>query len=464
MASGTSIIEDVVLNPELRKKDFSIEAIRMHELANERDSLYWDAHRTIALNDREVTTYQVMDSLGEKYNFDGMLKIMEKVGQNRIPLGIIDFDLSRVLLYNKFEGIRLGLGAYTNDNLIKNVAVGGWFGFGFKDNQWKYGMEGIWTLDKAREFTVTGRYESTLQETGKSYLGFFRPRSFDFRTFLASQMDRINKYSFIVGFRALRYAKLNVSLNKALVTPQYEGYTFQPADEPGIRKYNNTDITLNVRYAFKEKLISSMGQRFSMGTKWPVLTLTYTRGLKEILDGQFDYIKFEARIEESVYFRNLGQSKFRLDAGMISKPLPYGQLFTGEGSFVRNWSVLIKNSFMTATPYEFLSDRYVHFHYSHHFGSLLLHIGKWKPAISVYQNVGWGSLSHPEYQSGIVFKTKEKGLFESGLQLDNIVKLNYLNVSYLGFGAGAFVRYGPYAAGLFKDDVVFTFSVTVTTK
>ena len=463
MASGTSIIEHVELNPELDKKDFSIESIHMHDLANARDSLYWENHRSISLNEKELTTYEVMDSLGEKYNFDGILKFAEKLGQNRLPVGMIDFDLSRVLLYNKFEGVRLGLGAYTNDKFIRNFAVGGWFGYGFKDSQWKYGLDGTLTLDKAKEFTITGKYQSTLRETGKSYLGFFRPRSFDFRTFLAAQMDRINEYSLNVGFRALRYAKVNISMNSAWFTPQYL-YEFQPADGNEVHSYRNTDVTINLRYAYKEKLVNSMGQRFGMGTKWPVLTLTYTRGLKGVLNGDFDYNKLEARVEESIYFRNFGQSRFRLDAGIIDTSLPYGQMFTGEGSFVRNWSVLIKNSFMTVTPYEFLSDRYVHLHYAHNFGSLLLHVGNWKPSISVYQNMGWGSLEHPEYQAGVQFKTKEKGLFESGMQIDNILKLNYLNVSYLGFGAGAFVRYGPYATGSFSDDVVFTFSMTVTTK
>jgi hypothetical protein len=139
-------------------------------------------------------------------------------------------------------------------------------------------------------------------------------------------------------------------------------------------------------------------------------------------------------------------------------------LFTGEGSYIRNWSVLVKNSFQTATPYEFLSDRYLSLHYSHNFGSLLLQIGNWRPAISVFQNIGWGSLAHPEYQQYINFKTKEKGLFESGLQLDNIVKMKYLNVSYLGFGAGAYYRYGPYASGNFSDNLAFTLSMTFSTK
>ena len=462
-AGGVSFIQEVELYPDIKKKDFSIDAIRMDDLANERDSIYWEEHRTVPLSTQEEITYQVMDSLGEEHNFDGVLKFFERVGQNKIPIGFIDLDISRFLLYNKYEGIRLGMGVYTNDKLIKDVAVGGYFGFGFKDSGWKYGVDGKWTINHDKELVLAARYENTLQETGKSYLGYFRPRSFDFRTFLASQMDHIEKRSVSLGMRAMRYAKINVAFSNTLVDPQYP-YTFQTEDGFIIRQYSNTDITINLRYAHKEKLVKSMGQRFGLGTKFPVLTVTYTGGMRDVFSSDFTYHKMEARLEESIYFRNFGESRFRLDAGYISKPLPYGQMFTGEGSFTRNWSVLIKNSFMTATPYEFLSDRYVNFHYSHDFGSLLLHVGNWKPTVSVYQNIGYGTLSHPEYQQNITFQTKEKGLYESGLQVDNILRFNYFKVSYVGFGAGAFMRYGPYASGRFSDDAVFTFSMTVTTK
>lgn len=462
-ASGVSIIDHIRLNPVLYKKDFALEAIRMDDMANDRDSIFWSEHRPIPLSEKEDITYEVLDSLGEKYKFDNILNYMEKVSMNRIPIDFIDLDISKVLLYNNYEGIRLGLGAYTNDKLIKNFAVGGFFGYGFKDKGWKYGGEAILTISKEKELLMTIRHQNTLSETGKTLLGYFNPRQFDFRTWIASQMDHIQQSSVSLGFRALRYARFNVSFNNSRIDPQYS-YAFSQSDGDLISSYTNTDITVNFRYAYKEKLIRSMGQRISMGTKYPVLSLTYTRGLQDVFSGQFAYHKVEARLEESIYFKNLGESRIRIDAGYIDNPLPYGMLFTGEGSYIRNWSILVKNSFQTVTPYEFLSDRYVNLFYAHNFGSLLLHIGNWKPAISVVQNIGWGSLSHPEYHQSVEFKTKEKGLYESGVQLDNILRMKYLNVAYMGFGAGAYYRYGPYASDSASDNLAFTFSMTFSSK
>lgn len=461
--AGVSIIDSVRLEVPLRKNDFGMDAISMEPAANTRDSTYWMRRRAFALDDKEQTTYRVVDSLGEKYKFDLRLKWMEQLGKNRLPVGPFDIDISKLLLYNKFEGIRLGLGLYTHDHLIRNVSAGGYFGYGFKDHQWKYGGDIKWILDKEHEFEIVAAHDYTLVETGKSFLTFFRPRQFDFRKFLASQMDRVQRNSVSVSRRILRYAQINASLSNARIDPQYQ-YTFQSEEGQGLSQYTNTVLMVNLRYAYNEKLLHSLGQRISMGTRYPVISLSYARGLKDVFNGQFTYHKLEARLEESLYIRNLGTSKFQINAGYIDSSLPYGLMYTGEGSYVRNWSVLIRNSFQTVTPYEFLSDRYADIHYAHDFGSLLLHIGRWAPSITLHQNLGWGGLSHPEYHEGVTFKTREKGLFETGLQLDNLIKMNYLNVSYLGFGAGMFCRYGPYAKPAFGDNLAFTFSMTFTTR
>ena len=462
-ANGKSHIKDVELQAELKKKDFSIEVLRLDEKASTRDTFFWKEHRVDPLTAQELTTYQVIDSIGQRYKFDKILTFAEKLSGNRIPIGFIDLDISKSLIFNMYEGFRLGLGAYTNDKLIKDLSVGGYFGFGLKDDEWKYGGEVIWTVDEERELQIRGKYENTLLESGKTRLGFFNERQYDWRSYLATQMDNIEQSSIAIGMRALKYAKVNVSFNHTLVNPLYD-YIYSVDETAQVIDFTNTDFTINIRYAHKEKLISSMGRRLSMGTKYPVLSLSYTRGLDAVLDGQFAFNKLEARVEESIYFKNLGESRIRIDAGLIDQPLPYGLLFTGEGSNIRDLSVLVKNYFQTIGPYEFLSDRYVNVFYAHNFGSLLFHAGKFRPVFTVVQNIGWGSLSNPEYHQQIDFKTKEKGLYEAGLQIDNLVRMNYLNVGYLGFGIGGYYRYGPYAVDKATDNMAFKISMTFSTK
>ncbi len=463
IANGKSYIENVELFSDLDKKDFSLESVKMHELATERDSVFWNKYRTEPLNKKELTTYQVIDSFGEKNKFEALLRLMEKISQNKIPVRFIDLEISKILLYNKYEGTRLGLGAYTNEKILKFFSVGGFFGYGLKDNQWKYGGELILKLIKEKELEIRGKYQINLREAGGSDLSFFNQNYYSYRTYLAYRMDRIQQSSFSIGFRAVKYAKLNFILRNTEVIPQY-GYEFQTGNLQKITSYSMSDITINLRYAYKEKLIKSLNQRVSTGTKYPIIYLTYSKGMKDFYNGRFDFNKIEARIEKSFTIKNLGETNLRMEGGYIDKSLPYGLLYTGEGSFDGDMFVLIKNSFQTALPYEFLSDRYINFYFSHNFGSLLFQINKFKPHITLHQNMGWGMLSRPEDHKTIEFKTKEKGFYETGLQFDNIVKLNYYNIVYLGFGAGVYYKYGQYANKNMQDNLAFKFSMTFTTK
>ena len=231
-ANGVSYIDEVELLPDLRKRDFALEAVRMDELAAVQDTFFWNAHRKEPLSEQERTTYEVVDSLGAKYKFDAILGIAEKLSRDRIGIGWLDIDVSKTLVLNEFEGLRLGFGAYTNEKLFKHLSIGGFFGYGLKDHQWKYGGEFIWTLDKQNEIVINGEYQNTLVEAGKNNLRFFDKRQYDFRSWLANQMDRIERSRVAFGFRAFRYAKFNIAFRHTTTTPQY-AYQYAPLGEEG---------------------------------------------------------------------------------------------------------------------------------------------------------------------------------------------------------------------------------------
>ena len=60
------------------------------------------------------------------------------------------------------------------------------------------------------------------------------------------------------------------------------------------------------------------------------------------------------------------------------------------------------------------------------------------------------------------FKTLESGYYESGLIIDNILRVNILNLFYFGLGAGAFYRYGYYSFEKPIDNAAFKASFKVT--
>jgi hypothetical protein len=85
---------------------------------------------------------------------------------------------------------------------------------------------------------------------------------------------------------------------------------------------------------------------------------------------------------------------------------------------------------------------------------------KFNPQFSVYQNIGFGNLHHPEYQNLLVSKTKEKGFYESGLGISNLIKFNFKNTVYFGFGAEVFYRIGAYSYPKVIDNTALKLTFT----
>jgi Family of unknown function (DUF5686)/CarboxypepD_reg-like domain len=461
MVQGRSYIDNVALNIPIRKKDFRLESVWIDDDAAKKDSIYWQGIRREDLSIAEQTTYRVIDSLGEKNNFDGIMTLMEKLVRGRIPVKFVDIDLSKTFVYNKYEGFRLGLGLYTNEKLFDKLTMGGFFGYGLKDYGWKYGGEINYELSKRHEFTVGAKYQDNLVEVGKH--GYKHPdfSYYNFRDVIAYRMDRIKEESFHVGFRSLRYLKWNVNLSHAAVNPLYP-YAFIN-DGKSYTAYDNSTIGVNLRFAYKEKIINSFRQNMSAGTEYPVLYLYYTKGIRDMFGGDFGYNKIEAVIEDSFYSKSIGKTSYRIEGGYLDKPVPYGLMFTGEGSYDDDTKIIVKNTFQTVLPYEFLSDRYVNLFTTHNFESLLFKTDWWQPQISIHNNFGYGSLRNPENHL-IPFKVKDKLFMETGLQVDNIFKVNYLNVAYLGVGAGVFCRYGGYAYDNFNDNLAFKLTASFSIK
>lgn len=461
-ANGRSYIKDVELNAPLRKRDFSPGVIMMDDSASKRDTNFWTDNRAEALQEKEQTTYRVIDSLGERMNFDKKLKFVEKVLQARVPYKFIDIDLTKTIVTNRYEGYRAGLGIITNEKFSKLISLDGFFGYGSRDKTWKYGAGFTIYLNKKREWELIGKYQNSLREAGSSSLKFFDKYNF-VREFMSTNLERVQQYNFAAGFRALKYGKVYLSIDHFAAEPLFP-YEYEPSAQQKITNYTNGALAVHVRYAHREKILRSGNQRMSMGTKYPILYLAYTRGIKDFYNSQFNYNKLEARIDGSFVLRNLGVTTIRLDGGFVDRPLPYGLLFTGDGSYRRLFSIIVKNYFQTAAPYEFLSDRYANLFFSHNFGSLLFSVKKFQPYIIFHQNIGWGTLSHPEYHKLIPFKTREKGYFESGLQFDNLLKVNYFNIIYIGFGMAAYYRYGPYAHHKFEDNLALKVTMNFSIK
>ncbi len=452
---GKSYLSKVEPNAILTKKDFPFVSITLPKEAKTKDADFWSLSRRDTLDLREKRTYVFIDSISEEIKLEKAFRLLPSFIQGRIPFKYIDIDVNQLYRFNKYEGSRVGLGIYTNDDVFKNVSIGGYTAYGFKDNTLKYGGEILVEIPSTKDITFNLKYINDVRETG-TYSGSRIENPFVQRNWIASQMDGIKSYSVNTNMKLFRDIDWSVGFNTADVTPLYD-YEFID-NGLTIRDYENSELNVGFSYHVNEKLVNIFGITTRQYNDAPVFNLIYSKGLNGVFNSDFSYNKLRFTLDHSFITKGLGKTTYRLDLGYIDKSLPYGLMFTGEGTYDDKVPFVVRNYFQTITPYEFLSDRYAHLFTTHNFGRLLNNKGYFQPDILLHNNLGIGNLSDRSNHQLIEFATKEELFLETGIELQNLIKLPFFEIGYFGIGVGGFYRYGHHRFADFSDNFVFKYS------
>mgnify|MGYP007079445462 FL=1 len=115
-----------------------------------------------------------------------------------------------------------------------------------------------------------------------------------------------------------------------------------------------------------------------------------------------------------------------------------------------------QNTFETMYSGEFLSDRKASLFLTLAFNEIKTKSKWFAPQFSLSSAIGIGSLSNRNDHQGYEFLTMEKGYYESGLIINNIIKLGVL-----GIGGGVFYKYGPYASVYEKNNFAYKLALKI---
>jgi hypothetical protein len=455
---GKSYIRDILINPDLTKRDLGPLGIDVDPNAYRRSESFWSDYRYDSLTDRNKNTYAFIDSIGQEHHFDRYAKTFETLISGRIPWGFIDIDLNRLFRYNDFEGFYLGLGLHTNDRLSRTIKFGGYWGYGFRDKKAKYGADINLKILRSRELELQAHYMNSAMESAG--VRFFDDKyrvlqESNFRNFLIQRMNETIAYGASISFRALKYFKFSLGMSVSNKTA-YQDYAYGASEEGTAHlmdEFNFTDLQAGLRYAFREKFIQTTRTRVSMGTKYPVLWLQYTHGFNNLLSGEFEYNRIDIKIEDSYYVKYLGETRLQLRLGYIDGNLPYCNLYNGNGSW-RKFTIFAPNSFATMRMNEFLSNRYAALYFEHSFEKLIFQSKWFSPVFLISTNLAFGDLNNKMQHFNSTYRTLELGYYESGLRINQLINLPLMHL-----GLGTFYRYGPYSFSKGIDNWGFKFTL-----
>ncbi len=458
---GKTYLRDIKINPTIKKNRVRNVILDIDPKASRRSSQFWKHQRTRKLDSLEERTYTVMDSLGKAEHFEAKLNLLEAFSMGEIPLGKVNIMLDKLINYNEFEGLRLGMGLHTNEHLLAKVSLMAYAAWGNRDYRWKYGSSLKFKIWPNQQLQLNIKYKNDVFESAqqKRFTESSLNDKDSYRNFLVSKMVYYKELSSSLSFRALPNTHWNVGVNYQQIKSP-DNYQYVIANRARFYEakgdFNIAELSIGLRYAFREKLRRDKSQITTLESKYPVLDLNYSHAFSGIYYSELDYDKVELELNFAYHIKFVGHSSWRIVGAVATGQLPWYKLYNGRGSYAPFY-VESPHSFATMRTNEFLSDRFLAIYFRHDFGDLLFGSKSFVPHPVVVSRFTIGALSNAVNHKNLRFNTLEKGYYESGLLLNSILKSNISTM-----GVGVFYRYGPYAFVSQKDNFSYVLTLNIT--
>ncbi|MBX2907659.1 MAG: carboxypeptidase-like regulatory domain-containing protein [Taibaiella sp.] len=358
-------IDKVLDNPEVKQDVIALDS------AKRKSDDWWKNNRPDTLTKNEVAIYKMVDTINSM-----PLTTVYKNGIDFLSTGVKDFGPIQLGPYfylysrNVIEGNRFRLTIGTPRSL-KDLHFTGYVAYGTRDDRFKYGFTGLWMINRQPWTYLEALYSHDVSQTTNYYdqLGadnifstIFRKRGIPW------------KLAFTKDARIQFYKQYFNGFSHKLILERRDFTPFDPLPQEGIfydvngrmsRNVVSSEVGVDLRFAYKEKYLEGQFKRVTVKSKYPVVSLSVTTGIKGVLDGAYSYQKARFAITGFNYIPPLGNLYYNVFAGKYFGTLPYPLLEIHPGNEYYYYNMY---AFQMMNNYEFLSDEYVGFNTEHNFG------------------------------------------------------------------------------------------------
>jgi len=399
----TTSYKNFIINKPKDTKFYELgDKIIVEDGASKQSDDFWDSNRHDSLSLREKKIYHMIDTIKSLPIYKTWVDVLTIfVSGYKV---VNNFEIGpyfNLVSYNKVEGLRVRFGGRTSSKFSKWYELNSYVAYGFSDEKFKYSLGFKTFISKKPHRQLVGMtYKSDYEILGQSQNGFSQDNLFAslFRTSPLTNLTRVDKTDAWFEREWMEGLTSKVTLSGRTITPLISNtYTYYKNDGSIATKENirNTEVRLNVRFAYKEKYISGDFSRISLGTKWPVMQVNYAKSLQNAFRGEYDYQKVVLNLSDRVRLISLlGYTDYTAEVGKIFGIVPYPlmELHGGNETYVYDYM-----SFNMMKYYEFASDQYASVGLFHHFEGLLFNklplIKKLKWREVVTCKALWGSVN-----------------------------------------------------------------------
>ena len=433
---GKSYISNINITEPIGNKKFGSTDIELAEDSGEKSEEFWNTYRTDSLNERILNTYHFVDTILEDsgIDVDNLMNATSSILKDgSIPWGKFNIGLSDLISYNIGNKLYLGLGLSTNERLSKYLKAGGYFGYWFGPKHANYGGNFEIKFNRKHDFGINLSIDHKYNTFG----------DYGFMNNPANPLNENNyKYIYIKWTTLNTTAAAELSTRFAKICKGFVTFSLsdkQWADE----MYRITALDFKVRIAPGERYMLTPKGLVTVQPGKPVIWLSYQKGLKGILDCQYNFDKIQAQLTYSFLTRYLGKTTLTLQAGYVFGDVP---VFENFNIYANNtgFALYSTESFATMQINEFICDQFALLFFTHNFGKFFK-TKYFSPEFIFATNVGWGNPGMKD------------GFYESGLVLDNMLKIGVSK-----FGLGVYYRYGANSYDNVADNFAYKLKLAIS--
>jgi hypothetical protein len=140
-------------------------------------------------------------------------------------------------------------------------------------------------------------------------------------------------------------------------------------DKNIILSLTSFEVGNQIFFTKEEKFLKGVFDRTSLGSRYPIISLTHTWGIKDVLASEYNFHRLDFIWTHRPRVGLLGRIIYTLHAGKIFGQVPYPFLQIHQGNetyYIQDYNFNLMNY------YEFISDQWFRILYEHHFQGFVM--------------------------------------------------------------------------------------------
>jgi hypothetical protein len=443
----TTVVKNHVFNEPKEDKFYRQEVNFYDNSVFNKSEEFWQENRFEKLNENEAGIYKMLDTLQTVPKFKRIYDLATILGSGYIQVGNVDFGpIFSTFGYNDVEGQRIRIGGRTYFGPHDKWRIQGYTAYGFRDQQFKYGISGRWMVNPNNRLILSAGNRRDVEQMGVSLttsndvLGRSFASSALFASGVNNQLTSVNlttlgfeieplkNFTFQTNFtyRTLKSASSEFSLDYYTDITQSEIKS----------EVKQSEINLVAEYTPKRKTLGYGVDRMDVDFNYARVFLSYSNGFKGVLDSDFNYQKLQFYYRQPALVGGFGRLFTTFETGKIFGEVPLGLMGVIPGN--QSWFV-IENTYNLLNYYDFVADEYASLHFEHHFNGRLFSRVPYLRKLNLREIVGikgvYGRVSDRNKllnASGLNYIAPEDVYWEYHAGIGNIFKVLRIDCAWRG--------------------------------